>query len=76
MKRCICGQLIDDTKEECSECARPSSCTVDSLVGFPIPTSYEEYLMLTDEQKFRLYEITKKPNDQVERTQKADKGEN
>jgi hypothetical protein len=35
---------------------------VDSIVGFPIPTSYEEYLMLTDEQKFRLYEITKKPN--------------
>ena len=33
MKRCICGQLIDDTKEECSECARPSSCTVQSLVG-------------------------------------------
>jgi len=40
----------------------PSACTVDSIVGFPIPTSYEEYLMLTDEQKFRLYEITKKPN--------------
>ena len=42
--------------------AAPSSCTVDSIVGFPIPTSYEEYLMLTDEQKFKLYEITKKPN--------------
>jgi predicted metal-dependent enzyme (double-stranded beta helix superfamily) len=40
---------------------RASSCTVDSIVGFPIPTSFEEYLMLTDEQKFRLYELTKKP---------------
>ena len=45
---------------------RASSCTVDSIVGFPIPTSYEEYLMLTDEQKFRLYEITKKPNAQAQ----------
>ena len=32
----------------------------EEIVGFPIPTSYEEYLMLTDEQKFRLYEITSK----------------
>ena len=41
----------------------PSACTVDPIVGFSIPTSYEEYQMLTDEQKFRLYELAQKPND-------------
>ena len=40
MKRCICGQLIDDTKEECSECTRPSSCTVDSIVGPMLPCPF------------------------------------
>ena len=55
---CECGDRYGETA--------PSSCTVDSVVGFPIPTSYEEYLMLTDEQKFRLYEIAKKPNGKQE----------
>jgi len=64
MKCEACG--YEDSRCECIACGHiqnaPSSCTVDSIVGFPIPTSYEEYLLLTDDQKFRLYEITKKPN--------------
>jgi hypothetical protein len=32
MKRCICGQLINDDMEECSECARLPPVRVDSIV--------------------------------------------
>ena len=35
-------------------------CGKTKPVDFQIPTSYEEYLMLTDEQKFKIFEITKK----------------
>jgi len=61
MKTVYPNKLPRERREALLEEKRASSCTVDSI-GFPIPTSYEEYLMLTDEQKFRLYEITKKPN--------------
>ena len=44
-----------------AEFAKREGCKSHNVIGFLIPTSYEEYLTLTDEQKFQLYEITKKP---------------
>ncbi len=50
-----------ERREALLEEKRASFCTVGSIVGFPIPDSYEAYLLLTPEQKMRLYEITRKP---------------
>jgi len=51
-----------ERREALLEEKRASSCTADSIVRFQIPDSYEAYLLLTPEQKMRLYEITRKPN--------------